>query len=102
VIVTDGVITAASRRRVQARVKQLPGVERVDVVLAGGSATSAPQLLVHAGLPRTGAVLDLDRDLGTTPSRPRSGRRWRPTSRSTCPSDVRLPSHDRERARRRR
>ena len=64
VIVSDGVLTAgASGADLIAQTKALAAskVERIDVVLAGGIrdeqlATS----LVQAGLPRTGAVLDLD------------------------------------------
>jgi outer membrane protein OmpA-like peptidoglycan-associated protein len=66
VIVGDGVITAgAEGRDLQARVLQLAAsrVERVDVVLAGGLRDDkAAALLVRAGLPRTGAVLDLATD----------------------------------------
>jgi len=64
VVISDGVLTAGSSGAdLVAQTKQLAAakVERIDVVLAGGIrdeqlATS----LVQAGLPRTGAVLDLD------------------------------------------
>jgi outer membrane protein OmpA-like peptidoglycan-associated protein len=66
VIVGDGVITAgAEGEELRARVQQLSaaGVERLDVVLAGGLRDDrAAALLVHAGLPRAGAVLALDAD----------------------------------------
>jgi uncharacterized protein YfaP (DUF2135 family) len=65
VIVSDGVITAgAEHADLQAAIKALAArkVERVDVVLAGGLRDDeAAAELVHAGLPRAGAVLDLDR-----------------------------------------
>ncbi len=64
VVVSDGVLTAGtSGAELIAQTKALSSakVERIDIVLAGGIrdeqlATS----LVQAGLPRTGAVLDLD------------------------------------------
>jgi hypothetical protein len=67
VVVTDGVLTAgASGDALVTQTRRLATskVERLDVVLAGGIrdeqlATS----LVQAGLPRTGAVLDLDAGL---------------------------------------
>src|SRR5262249_31915639 len=64
VIVGDGVITAgAEARELQAAVKRLANVERLDVVLAGGLRDDAlASLLVRAGLPRGGAVRDLARD----------------------------------------
>ena len=66
VIVGDGVITAgAEGEGLAAAVARLShaGVERLDVVLAGGlrDERTAAQL-VRAGLPRAGAVLDLDAD----------------------------------------
>jgi outer membrane protein OmpA-like peptidoglycan-associated protein len=66
VVVSDGVITAgAEGHDLQARVAQLAGagVERLDVVLAGGlrdDRTAA--LVVRAGLAHAGAVLDLEAD----------------------------------------
>jgi hypothetical protein len=88
VLIGDGVITAGVEGRdLQARVAQLAraGVERLDVVLAGGLRDErAAALLVRAGLPRAGAVLDLD---GGGPRwRPRSARRWRRISRSRSPA----------------
>ncbi|HEY0990046.1 MAG TPA: OmpA family protein [Kofleriaceae bacterium] len=66
VVVTDGVITAGVEgHALQAAVQQLSavGVERLDVVLAGGLRDErTASLLARAGLPRAGAVLDLDRD----------------------------------------
>ena len=64
VIVTDGVITAgADRAALEAQIKALAAkkVERVDVALAGGLRDDElAGALVHAGLARAGAVLDLD------------------------------------------
>jgi outer membrane protein OmpA-like peptidoglycan-associated protein len=65
-IVGDGVITAgAEGKDLQAAVARLAaaGVERIDVVLAGGLRDDrAAALIIDAGLPRPGAVLDLDID----------------------------------------
>jgi tetratricopeptide (TPR) repeat protein len=62
VVVTDGVVTAGARpEALPALVKRLPGVERLDVALVGGIRDEqAAALVAHAGLKRTGAVLDLD------------------------------------------
>ncbi|MDX2086866.1 MAG: VIT domain-containing protein [Kofleriaceae bacterium] len=64
VIVSDGVVTAGTESaELTAKLKALSAkkVERVDVVLAGGIRDEALAMsLVTAGLPRTGAVLDLD------------------------------------------
>ncbi|HEU0036098.1 MAG TPA: VIT domain-containing protein [Kofleriaceae bacterium] len=61
VVLGDAVITAGAKpEALAASVKQLAGVERVDVVLAGGIRDSAlASQLVRAGK-RAGAVLDLD------------------------------------------
>jgi tetratricopeptide (TPR) repeat protein len=64
VIVTDGVVTAgAASDALPAMAKALAGhgVERIDVALAGGIRDAqAAAVVAHAGLPHTGAVLDLD------------------------------------------
>ena len=64
VVLTDGVFTAGKKdAALTAAVKQLGArkVGRVDVVLAGGIRDEAlATSLVTAGLPRAGAVLDLD------------------------------------------
>jgi outer membrane protein OmpA-like peptidoglycan-associated protein len=65
VVVGDGVITAGVEgRELQAAIKQLGSkVERLDFVLAGGLRDErVAALAVHAGLARTGAVLDLATD----------------------------------------
>jgi outer membrane protein OmpA-like peptidoglycan-associated protein len=66
VVIGDGVITAGIEGpELEARVKQLSGagVERLDVVLAGGLRDDRiAARLVRAGLPRAGAVLDLEAD----------------------------------------
>ena len=61
-VVTDGVITAgAEHAELGKAVKQLAGVQRVDVALAGGIRDEAAIAgLVRTGLPHAGAVLDLD------------------------------------------
>ena len=61
-VVTDGVITAgAEHAELAAALKQLAGVQRVDVALAGGIRDEAAIAgLVKTGLPHAGAVLDLD------------------------------------------
>jgi tetratricopeptide (TPR) repeat protein len=66
VIVSDGVVTAgAEGDELAATLKKLDKLERVDVVLAGGIRDeAAATALVTAGLPRAGAVLDLDRGTG--------------------------------------
>jgi tetratricopeptide (TPR) repeat protein len=68
VIVSDGVVTAGTEgAELTAKLKALASkkVERVDVVLAGGIRDEALAMsLVTAGLPRTGAVLDLDQGSG--------------------------------------
>ncbi len=64
VVVGDGVITAGLEGgALQAAVKKLPQVERIDVALVGGlrDARTAGQL-VRAGLLHAGAVLDLATD----------------------------------------
>jgi tetratricopeptide (TPR) repeat protein len=65
VVVTDGVVTAgAAADALPALAKQLAGhgVERIDVALAGGIRDEQTAAAVaHAGLARTGAVLDLDK-----------------------------------------
>ena len=65
VVVTDGVFTAgAAGDALPALAKQLSGhgVERIDVALAGGIRDEQTAAAVaHAGLARTGAVLDLDK-----------------------------------------
>ncbi len=67
VVVTDGVVTAgAASEALPALAKQLGshGVERIDVALAGGIRDEQTAAAVaHAGLPHTGAVLDLDRGI---------------------------------------
>ncbi|MDB4952469.1 MAG: hypothetical protein JWO36_38 [Myxococcales bacterium] len=64
VVVTDGVITAGSEgAALAAKIAELKAVsvDRLDVVLAGGLRDEkAATALVRAGLPHTGAVLDLD------------------------------------------
>ncbi len=62
VIVTDGVITAgAEAADLAKRAGQLAGVDRLDVVLAGGIRDDElATTLVRAHLPHAGAVLDLD------------------------------------------
>jgi hypothetical protein len=64
VIVGDGVMTAgADRAGLEAAIKGLSAkkVERVDIALAGGLRDDElAGALVHAGLARAGAVLDLD------------------------------------------
>ncbi|HEY5926584.1 MAG TPA: VIT domain-containing protein, partial [Kofleriaceae bacterium] len=66
VVVTDGVVTAgAEGAALQGAIKALAPakVERIDFVLAGGLRDEpAMTALVRSGLPRAGAVLDLDRD----------------------------------------
>ena len=69
-IITDGVVTAGDKD-LAAKVKALSAkqVARVDVVLVGGIRDQALAMsLVTAGLPRTGAVLDLDQRLGEVAS----------------------------------
>jgi tetratricopeptide (TPR) repeat protein len=61
-IVTDGVLTAGATPNIKALAEKQ--VARVDVVLAGGIRDQALAMsLVTAGLPRSGAVLDLDRSI---------------------------------------
>ncbi|HSK03958.1 MAG TPA: VIT domain-containing protein, partial [Kofleriaceae bacterium] len=68
-IVTDGVLTAGAELPAilaelaePNRHEEVPRLERLDVVLAGGVRDGAlAAALVRAGLPRAGAVLDLDR-----------------------------------------
>jgi len=66
-ILTDGVVTAGvAGKALTAKVKDLATrqVARVDVILAGGIRDQAlATTLVTAGLPRAGAVLDLDQQL---------------------------------------
>jgi tetratricopeptide (TPR) repeat protein len=65
-IITDGVVTAGSNE-LPSKIKALADkqVERVDVVMVGGIRDQAlASSLVTAGLPRTGAVLDLDQRMG--------------------------------------
>ena len=69
-IITDGVITAGDKDLAD-EIKALAAkqVSRVDVVLVGGIRDQALAMsLVTAGLPRTGAVLDLDQRLGEVAS----------------------------------
>lgn len=72
VVVTDAVLTAGvSGDELVARAKQLAAakVERLDVVMAGGIRDEElATKLVTAGLPRAGAVLDLDAGLGDVAS----------------------------------
>jgi tetratricopeptide (TPR) repeat protein len=67
VILTDGVVTAGvAGKALATKVKELATkqVARVDVIMAGGIRDQAlATTLVTAGLPRTGAVLDLDQQL---------------------------------------
>jgi Vault protein inter-alpha-trypsin domain len=67
-IITDGVVTAGTKgSELTAKVKALAvkQVARVDIVMVGGIRDEAlATSLVTAGLPRTGAVLDLDQRLG--------------------------------------
>ncbi|NVB83004.1 MAG: hypothetical protein HOV81_31790 [Kofleriaceae bacterium] len=66
VVVTDGVVTAGRegdelKKQVAALAQQK--VDRIDFVLAGGLRDDkAMAALVRSGLPKAGAVLDLDRD----------------------------------------
>jgi len=65
VLISDGVITAGVEGRdLQRMVQQLAGaVDRLDVVLVGGLRDDrVAALLVDAGLPHAGAVLDLATD----------------------------------------
>ena len=63
VVVSDGVITAGPEgRALEALVKQLPKVERVDVVLVGGLRDDRTAALLVRARPRVGAILDLDTD----------------------------------------
>ncbi|HVK84963.1 MAG TPA: VIT domain-containing protein, partial [Kofleriaceae bacterium] len=66
VIVSDGVVTAGIEGAdLAAKLKALEKVERVDVVLSGGIRDeAAATALVTAGLPRAGAVVDLDQGIG--------------------------------------
>ena len=70
VIVTDGVLTAGTEgAELTAKIKAMTGTERVDVVLSGGIRDAAiAKSLVTAGLPRTGAVVDLDQSIGEVAS----------------------------------
>ncbi len=70
VIVTDGVLTAGTEgTELTAALKKLGTTERVDVVLAGGIRDVAvAKQLVTAGMPRTGAVVDLDQSIGEVAS----------------------------------
>jgi tetratricopeptide (TPR) repeat protein len=65
VLVTDGVVTAGPKiDAIPALVRQLAaaGVDRLDVALTGGIRDEqAAAAIARAGLPHTGAVLDLDR-----------------------------------------
>jgi tetratricopeptide (TPR) repeat protein len=67
-IITDGVVTAGVKGSdLTAKIKALSAkqVARVDIVMVGGIRDEAlATSLVTAGLPRTGAVLDLDQRLG--------------------------------------
>jgi Flp pilus assembly protein TadD len=71
-IITDGVVTAGSTgAELAAKVKGLAArqVARIDVVMVGGIRDEAlATSLVTAGLPRTGAVLDLDQRLAEVAS----------------------------------
>jgi tetratricopeptide (TPR) repeat protein len=61
-IITDGVLTAGDTPNIKALAEKQ--VARVDVVLAGGIRDQAlATSLVTAGLPRSGAVFDLDRSI---------------------------------------
>jgi hypothetical protein len=64
VLVTDGVVTAGPKgSELPALAKQLAahGVDRLDVALTGGIRDEqAAAAIAHAGLPHTGAILDLD------------------------------------------
>ena len=63
VVVGDGVITAgAEGRELQAIVKKLAKVERIDVILAGGLRDDRTAALLVNGATRAGAVLDLHTD----------------------------------------
>ncbi|MGE0397815.1 MAG: VIT domain-containing protein [Kofleriaceae bacterium] len=70
VIVTDGVLTAGTEgAELAAKLKTMSGTERVDVVLSGGIRDVAvAKSLVTAGMPRTGAVVDLDQSIGEVAS----------------------------------
>ncbi len=70
VIVTDGVLTAGTEgAELTAKLKAMSGTERVDVVLSGGIRDIAvAKSLVTAGMPRTGAVVDLDQSIGEVAS----------------------------------
>jgi tetratricopeptide (TPR) repeat protein len=65
VLVTDGVITAGAKTEaLPALARQLAGrgVDRIDVALIGGIRDEqAAAVVAHAGLPHTGAILDLDK-----------------------------------------
>ncbi|MFN0246172.1 MAG: VIT domain-containing protein [Kofleriaceae bacterium] len=70
VVITDGVFTAgAFGADLTAKLKAMAGTERVDVVLTGGIRDAAvAKSLVTAGMPRTGAVVDLDQSIGEVAS----------------------------------
>ncbi|HEV7555603.1 MAG TPA: VIT domain-containing protein [Kofleriaceae bacterium] len=63
IVVGDAVVTAGAKPdALGAIAKKLPGVDRIDVVLAGGIRDDQTAALVaRAGLAHAGAVLDLDR-----------------------------------------
>ena len=61
VVLGDGVITAGAKPdQVAAQIKQLRGVERVDVVLSGGIRDDQVATQLTRAAKRPGAVLDLD------------------------------------------
>jgi tetratricopeptide (TPR) repeat protein len=70
VVITDGVFTAGVEGAdLTTKLKAMKGTERVDVVLTGGIRDAAvAKSLVTAGMPRTGAVVDLDQSIGEVAS----------------------------------
>jgi len=64
VVVTDGVVTAGASGAELAAKLEAVKTDRVDVVMTGGIRDQALAMSLVTALPRTGAVLDLDRRLG--------------------------------------